>query len=85
MLAIISSWRSTDLTEIWNLKDLTGIVLLSHNEYEYTKFNKKLFNNIAIDQSRIPYIILELYKNQIEDLKRVDCDLYLCLKYVLNK
>lgn len=61
--------------------DLQHYNLLIENKL---KFNKKLFNLIAKDRSRIPSIVLELYENQSEDLKRIDYDLYLCLNYVLN-
>jgi len=61
--------------------DLQHYNLLIENKL---KFNKKLFNLIAKDRSKIPNIVLELYENQSEDLKRIDYDLYLCVNYVLN-
>jgi len=48
-------------------------------------FNKKLFNRLAIDQSKIPDIVKDIYNHQPDDLKRIDFDLFLCLDYVLNK
>jgi hypothetical protein len=48
-------------------------------------YNKKIFNKIALDQSRIPNIVREIYNQQPEDLKRIDFELFLCLDYVLNK